>query len=188
VSVAPPTSPVPTAAAPPTDAACPLCGAALDPTQEWCLRCGAAARTRLAASPSWKWPVIALAVVVALSLGVLAAALVTLAGGSGHSKTAPTTVIVTTTPAVTTPTATVSPTTTAVPDTSTPTNGLSTPTTTSGAAKGASTAPASTTPAGASTGTSTAPGLTTPTTATAVPPATRTAPTAPSSAKKTPKQ
>ena len=39
-----------------------MCSVALDPEQEWCLRCGAAARTRLAASPAWKAPVIALAV------------------------------------------------------------------------------------------------------------------------------
>ena len=60
---------------------CPLCGAPLHPEQEWCLRCGAAARTRLAASSNWKAPIIALAVVGILSLGVLAAALVRLAGG-----------------------------------------------------------------------------------------------------------
>ena len=64
--------------------ACPLCGAPLHAAQDWCLRCGAAARTRLAASPELEgrrsrrsrwWRV--------LSLGVLAAALVKLAGGSG---------------------------------------------------------------------------------------------------------
>ena len=60
--------------------ACPLCGAPLKAEQSWCLRCGAAARTRLAAQPKWKTLVIALIVVVVMSLGVLAAALVTLAG------------------------------------------------------------------------------------------------------------
>lgn len=59
---------------------CPLCGAPLRPEQSWCLRCGAAARTRLAAQPKWKALVLAFVVVVVLSLGVLAAALVTLAG------------------------------------------------------------------------------------------------------------
>jgi predicted nucleic acid-binding Zn ribbon protein len=59
---------------------CPLCGAPLKPEQSWCLRCGAAARTRLAAQPNWKALVVALLVVVVLSLGVLAAALVKLAG------------------------------------------------------------------------------------------------------------
>jgi hypothetical protein len=65
----------------PEGEACPLCGAPLDPEQEWCLRCGAAARTRLAASSNWKAPIIALAVVAILSVGVLAAALVKLGGG-----------------------------------------------------------------------------------------------------------
>jgi predicted nucleic acid-binding Zn ribbon protein len=59
---------------------CPLCGAPLKPEQSWCLRCGAAARTRLAAQPKWKALVVALLLVVVLSLGVLAAALVKLAG------------------------------------------------------------------------------------------------------------
>jgi predicted nucleic acid-binding Zn ribbon protein len=59
---------------------CPLCGTPLQAEQSWCLRCGAAARTRLAAQPKWKALVVALVVVVVLSLGVLAAALVTLAG------------------------------------------------------------------------------------------------------------
>lgn len=59
---------------------CPLCGAPLRLEQSWCLHCGAAARTRLAAQPRWKALVVALLVVVVLSLGVLAAALVKLAG------------------------------------------------------------------------------------------------------------
>jgi uncharacterized paraquat-inducible protein A len=60
--------------------ACPLCGSLLDSEQSWCLRCGAAARTRLAAQPKWKALVVALVAVAVVSLGVLAAALVTLAG------------------------------------------------------------------------------------------------------------
>lgn len=63
-----------------TSEACPLCGAPLRPEQSWCLRCGAAARTRLAAQPKWKGLVAALLLVVVLSLSVLAAALVKLAG------------------------------------------------------------------------------------------------------------
>ncbi len=59
---------------------CPLCRAPLSPDQSWCLRCGAAARTRLAAQPKWKALVVSLMLVVVLSLGVLAAALVKLAG------------------------------------------------------------------------------------------------------------
>jgi hypothetical protein len=59
---------------------CPLCGAPLGAEQEWCLGCGAAARTRLAATPRWRAPVIALFVVIVLALGALTAALVSLAG------------------------------------------------------------------------------------------------------------
>jgi len=59
---------------------CPLCQAPLRSDQSWCLRCGAAARTRLAAQPKWKALVVVLLLVVVLSLGVLAAALVKLAG------------------------------------------------------------------------------------------------------------
>jgi hypothetical protein len=82
------------------DAACPLCGAPLDPRQEWCLTCGAAARTRLAAPTNWKAPIIALAAIGTLALGVLAAALVNLSGGPRTAKTVPpvTTTIITTAP------------------------------------------------------------------------------------------
>ncbi len=59
---------------------CPLCGVPLRPDQDWCLRCGAGARTRLAAPPKWKGLVVALVLLVVVSLGVLAAALVKLAG------------------------------------------------------------------------------------------------------------
>jgi hypothetical protein len=59
---------------------CPLCGAAMNATQDWCLGCGAAARTRLAATPNWRGPVIGLFAVIVASLGALAAAAVSLAG------------------------------------------------------------------------------------------------------------
>jgi hypothetical protein len=57
-----------------------LCGSELRPEQSWCLRCGAAARTRLSAQPKWKALTIAFVAIVVVSLGVLAAALVQLAG------------------------------------------------------------------------------------------------------------
>jgi len=82
------------AAGPAAGERCPLCGAALNPEQDWCLHCGAAARTRLAASPNWQAPAIALAVVIVLALGVLAASLVKLAGGSSTSPALTTTVTV----------------------------------------------------------------------------------------------
>jgi hypothetical protein len=153
-------------ATPPALETCPLCGAPLDPEQEWCLRCGAAARTRLAASPVWKAPVFALAALAALSLGVLAAALVSLASGSHRSTVAPTTTTITTAPAVTTvPTATVAPTTTAVPGTSTPNAGLhgtsALPRTTT---PGIRTTPGARSPSTGLTGATKAPRLTTPST------------------------
>jgi hypothetical protein len=123
-------APVPT----PVGEPCPVCGAPLHPEQSWCLRCGSAARTRLAPSPNWKPPLAALAVVVALALGALAAALVDLAGGSGTVPAITTTV--TTAAAATTPT-TPPATTTAAGASSTPTTAAPTSTTTpkTGAAK-----------------------------------------------------
>jgi hypothetical protein len=87
VSVTQPASVSPVPGQPVHHDACPLCGAPLHPEQEWCLKCGAAARTRLAATPNWKGPVIALVLVIAVSLGVLAAALIKLAGESSSSST-----------------------------------------------------------------------------------------------------
>lgn len=98
--------------------ACPLCGAPLDAEQEWCLRCGAAARTRLAPSSNWRAPIIALAVVATLSLGVLAAALVKLAGGSSSTTNVTRTIV-----RVVAPTSA----TTTSPSTSAATPGASTP-------------------------------------------------------------
>jgi hypothetical protein len=103
------------ASAAPAPEVCPLCAAPLRPDQEWCLHCGAAARTRLATTSNWKTPIIAVAVVVTLSLGVLAASLVALAGDSGPTTTA-VVKITTTAPAATAPT-----TTTAAPAPTTPT-------------------------------------------------------------------
>ena len=85
------------------DAACPLCGAPLDPEQEWCLRCGAAARTRLAAPTQLEGADRDdRGADRALALGVLAAALVKLTGGS--STTRPCAPITTTITVATTPT------------------------------------------------------------------------------------
>jgi hypothetical protein len=67
-------------AAMPVPESCPLCGTALAESQEWCLGCGAAARTRLAATPNWRAPLIVLGTVIVLALGALTVALVSLAG------------------------------------------------------------------------------------------------------------
>jgi uncharacterized paraquat-inducible protein A len=42
---------------------CPRCQTPLQPDQEWCLNCGTAARTAIAATPTWKRPLVLLAVV-----------------------------------------------------------------------------------------------------------------------------
>jgi hypothetical protein len=57
---------------------CPRCAAPVGPDQDWCLACGAAARTRLAPTPNWRAPVVALAVVVLLACIALVAAFVVL--------------------------------------------------------------------------------------------------------------
>jgi hypothetical protein len=59
---------------------CPLCGNPLAAEQDWCLHCGAAARTRLAATPNWRGPLIVLLTTIVLAVGALVAALVALAG------------------------------------------------------------------------------------------------------------
>lgn len=150
------------------DAACPLCGAPLDPRQEWCLNCGAAARTRLAAPTNWKAPIVAIAVIATLALGVLAAALVKLSGGSSTPTTlAPVTrTVTTTTPTVpgavpgTIPTTTtgatglggvVAPTTTGAVTPGTPTT-ISPSTTTTTTGSTAASTPTATTPTKTGTG------------------------------------
>jgi hypothetical protein len=134
---------------------CPLCGAPLHPEQEWCLNCGAAARTRLAASPNWKAPLVTAVIVVVLSLGVLAAALVKLAGGSASQSPATTRTITTAAalaPATTPTTAgTTTQTTTGITTPGAATTTTSTSTTTT-PGTGVSTVPSST---GAGTGTGT---------------------------------
>jgi hypothetical protein len=129
---APPPQPIPADA-------CPLCGAPLAADQEWCLNCGAAARTRLAATPGWHGPVAVVAVITALALGILAAALVKLAGDSGPAP-APATTTVTSAaaaPPATVPTPATTPTVGVTPTTAAP----GATTTQTGAAQGQTTAP-----------------------------------------------
>jgi uncharacterized paraquat-inducible protein A len=66
----------------PAQEGCPLCGAPLAAEQDWCLRCGAAARTRLAATPRWRAPVVVLAAIMVLAVAGLTVALVALTGPS----------------------------------------------------------------------------------------------------------
>ncbi len=160
----PATSPGWTPAAGPPPEACPLCGAPLAAEQEWCLSCGAAARTRLAAAPDWKAPVIVVAVVAALALGVLAAALVKLAGDSGPAP-APVTRTLTTAPAAALPATPGAASTAATPGATAP--AVTAPTTPSapagsGAPTGGVTARTTVTPGAGSTGTTGNPATTPP--------------------------
>ncbi|HEY2142677.1 MAG TPA: hypothetical protein VGG98_11540 [Solirubrobacteraceae bacterium] len=149
-------APAPHTVPPPGGETCPLCGAPLQAEQEWCLRCGAAARTRLAAAPNWRTPVAVIAVVCALSLGILAAALVKLAGGSGAAPAAATTTVTSAAATPTTPAFTTA--TTPLPSATSPTQGA-------GAAGGAgSLGTTSTTPATGLPGASAVPGAATPST------------------------
>jgi hypothetical protein len=98
---------------------CPRCNAPVGPDQDWCLECGAAARTRLAATPNWRVPIVVLAVVILLAGAGLAIAFVALTNDSTKAPAAtsapavateptaappPTTPPTTTTPTATTPT------------------------------------------------------------------------------------
>ncbi len=128
-AAAPPLNPAPAAnpeGVPPRVERCPLCGTPLRPGQEWCLNCGAAARTRLAAAPNWRAPLVALLIVGALALGVLAAALVKLAGDSGPAPAPVTRTVTSPAAAASTPATTVP---AVVP---TPTTGATGPATSTG--------------------------------------------------------
>jgi hypothetical protein len=69
---------------------CPRCGEQVAPEQDWCLRCGAPARTRLAPTPNWRLPILALATVVVLAGLALAVAFTSLTSGDGHVTSATT--------------------------------------------------------------------------------------------------
>jgi len=146
---------------------CPRCSAAIGPEQDWCLECGAPARTRLAPTPNWRVPTLAIGAIVLLAGALLAFAFVKLTGDdNAPAGTTPTAVVETTAPAVvpppvTTPTV---PTTATVPPPAVP-----------GAT---ATTPAQVVP------TPTTPGATTPTGTTTVSPAG--VPTTPTATTKTP--
>ena len=146
---------------------CPRCSATVGPDQDWCLECGAPARTRLAQTPNWRLPTVAIGAIILIAGAMLAFAFVKLTDDGGA-------------PAGTTPTAAatapIPPAVVAPVPATTPAAPTTTPTTP------AATAPVQTTPT-----TPTAPATTpatpapTPTTGGAPPPplAPRTVPTPP---------
>jgi hypothetical protein len=98
---------------------CPRCNAPVGPDQDWCLECGAAARTRLAATPNWRVPIIVLAIVAVLAGAGLAVAFVALTDDNPAGATSQTAPAVATEPTAAPPPTT--PPTTSAPTATTPT-------------------------------------------------------------------
>ena len=131
---------------PPGSLRCPRCSATVGPDQDWCLECGAPARTRLAPTPNWQLPTVAIGAIVLLAGALLAFAFVELTDDDGVTAgTTPTAVVETAPPAVVVPPAVVAPTATttapvapAVPET-VPGQPAPTPTTATTATTGTTT-------------------------------------------------
>ncbi|HVF79788.1 MAG TPA: hypothetical protein VNA28_15935 [Solirubrobacteraceae bacterium] len=89
---------------PPGSLRCPRCSATVGADQDWCLECGAPARTRLAPTPNWQLPTVAIAAMVLLAGALLAFAFVDLTGDDGVTAgTTPTAVVETAPPAAVVP-------------------------------------------------------------------------------------
>lgn len=73
---------------------CPRCSAPVGPEQDWCLECGAPARTRLAQTPNWRLPTVAVGAVVLVAGALLAFAFVKLTNDNDvPAGTTPTAVV-----------------------------------------------------------------------------------------------
>jgi hypothetical protein len=155
---------------PPGSLRCPRCSATVGPDQDWCLECGAPARTRLAPTPNWQLPTVAIGAIILLAGALLAFAFVELTNDDGViAGTTPTAVVETAPPAAVVPPPVVQ--TTA---TSTAPAGAPVPTTVPGQTPTTGTTPTTTTSTTPTTSTtSTTPGRPTATTGTTT---TRTAP------------
>ncbi|MBW3608997.1 MAG: hypothetical protein KY463_11690, partial [Actinobacteria bacterium] len=106
----PPAGPPPQQLAEHASISCPRCSSPIGPEQDWCLECGAPARTRLAPTPNWQLPTIAIAGIVALAGALLAFAFVKLTSDDDVAAgTTPTAVVETAPPAVITPPPAVTP-------------------------------------------------------------------------------
>jgi hypothetical protein len=62
---------------------CPRCSSPIGPDQDWCLECGAPARTRLAPTPNWQLPTVAIGAIVVIAGALLAFAFVKLTNDNG---------------------------------------------------------------------------------------------------------
>ena len=95
---------------------CPRCSATLGPDQDWCLECGAPARTRLAPTPNWQLPTVAIGAMILVAGALRAFAFVNLTDDDGVSAgTTPTAVVETAPPAIVAPPAITTTTTIPVP-------------------------------------------------------------------------
>ena len=91
---------------------CPRCSSPLGPEQDWCLECGAPARTRLAPTPNWQLPTVAIGAIIAIAGALLAFAFVRLTSDDDiPAGTTPTAVVQTAPAPVITPPPAVTPTT-----------------------------------------------------------------------------
>ena len=90
---------------------CPRCSSPIAPEQDWCLECGAPARTRLAPTPNWQLPTVAIGTIVAIAGALLAFAFVKLTSDDDlPAGTTPTAAVQTAPPAIVTPPPAVTPT------------------------------------------------------------------------------
>lgn len=133
---------------------CPRCSSPLGAEQDWCLECGAPARTRLAPTPNWQLPTVAIGTIIAIAGALLAFAFVKLTNDDDvpTAGTTPTAVVETAPPAVITPPPAVATTPTAT--TTAPAQPAPPATTVPGQtvpAPGATRVPGATTPPGAAT-------------------------------------
>jgi hypothetical protein len=99
VSVQPP-EPGPPQVPDPNAIHCPRCASPIGPDQDWCLECGAPARTRLAQTPNWRLPAVAIGAVVLIAGALLAFAFVKLTNDNGAPAGTTPTAAVQTTPVV----------------------------------------------------------------------------------------
>ena len=79
---------------------CPRCSATVGPDQDWCLDCGAPARTRLAPTPNWQLPTVALGALVLIAGALFAFAFVKLTDDGDAPASAAPTAITTVAPVV----------------------------------------------------------------------------------------
>lgn len=70
---------------------CPRCTSPIGSDQDWCLECGAPARTRLAQTPNWQLPTVAIGAIVLLAGALLAFAFVKLTNDNDAPPAAATT-------------------------------------------------------------------------------------------------